>query len=83
MSDKVSSRSQWLVTTSAEYRSFISQVFGDLEGLEVDKALKIPLSDLPNSEANTLALLHSAARQKRMGLEVRADRDFLYVWNAR
>jgi hypothetical protein len=58
------------------------EVFDGLEGLEVDKALKIPLSDLLNSGTNTLTLLHSAARQKRMGLEVHADRDLLYVWNA-
>jgi hypothetical protein len=62
--------------------SFINRVFDDLESLEVDKALKIPSSDLPNFGASTLALLQSAARKKGIALEVREDRDFLYVWNA-
>lgn len=66
----------------AKHRSFFKLVFDDLESLEADWALKMPLSDLPDSGANTLTLLHSAARKKGMCLEVRADRDFLYVWNA-
>jgi hypothetical protein len=71
------------VDEAAKLRSFINQVLDDLEILEVDKALKIPLSDWPDSEANTLTLLHSTARKKGIGLEARADGDFLYVWNGR
>lgn len=66
----------------AKHRSFFKLVFDNLESLEVNRALKISLSDLPNSGAYTLTLLQSAARKKGMRIEVRADHDFLYVWNA-
>lgn len=69
------------VAESAKHRSFIDQVLDDLESLEVDQALKIPLSDLPNSAANTLSLLRTAARKKGTCLEAQADANFLYVWN--
>lgn len=65
----------------SEVQFFVRQVFDDLNGLEADRALKIPLSSLPDSGINTINLLLSAARQRRMSLHARADSDFLYVWN--
>ncbi len=82
MVNKVISRSPGLVDEQAKHRSFFKLVLDDLECLEEDRALKIPLSDLPSSETNTLTLLHSAARKKGIHVEVRADRDFVYIWNA-
>jgi hypothetical protein len=83
MEHKEGSGSLRPVAESAKLQSFINQVLDDLEILEVERALKIPLSDWPDSGANILTLLHSTARKKGIGLEARADGDFLYVWNAR
>ena len=66
----------------AQYRPFINRVLDDLKSLDVDKALKISISELPNSAGNTLTLLYSAARQRGISIEMQADKDFLYVWNA-
>ena len=63
--------------------TFVNQILDDLESLEADKALKIPLSDLRFLGASSIpTLLQSAARKKGIALEVRQDGDSLYVWNA-
>jgi hypothetical protein len=67
---------------ATKHRYFVSRVLDDLESLEADKALKIPLSDLPDSPADTLTDLHATARKKGIDLRFQADSDFLYVWNA-
>jgi hypothetical protein len=79
---EVNNRTNGRVREPAKVRSFINRVLDDLDSLEVDKALKIPLSDLPNSPADTLAILRSAAGKKGMDLRLQTERDFLYVWNA-
>lgn len=66
---------------SARLKSFLSRVFEDLESLEADRAMKIPLSDLPDSPAHTLTVLQSVAQKRGIDLGLRAERDFLYVWN--
>jgi hypothetical protein len=81
MVNRTTSSFSGLEGEQAKHQSFFTLVFNDLESLEVDRALKIPLSELPNSGANTVTLLHSEARKKGMHLEMRADRDSLYIWN--
>jgi hypothetical protein len=71
-----------MVAEPAKHRSFVNQVLDDLESLEADRALKIPLSDVPNSVANTLSILQASAKRKGIDLRLQADSDFLYVWNA-
>jgi|KBSMisStaDraftv2_1062788.scaffolds.fasta_scaffold19147_5 hypothetical protein len=65
----------------AQQRSFISRVLEDLENLDVDKALKISIFELPRSAVNTVTLLHSVARQSGVSIEMHAGDEFLYVWN--
>ena len=65
----------------AQHRSFINLVLEDLGNLDVDKALKISISELPGSAVNTVTLLSFAARQRGVSIEMHADDEFLYVWN--
>jgi hypothetical protein len=79
---ELDARPHGVVKIPAHHRSFINQVLADLESLDADKALKITISELPNSAVNALTLLHAATRNRGISIEMQADDDFLYVWKA-
>ena len=79
---ELDTRPRGVVKIPAQHRSFINQVLADLESLDADKAIKITISELPSSAANALTLLHAATRKRGMSIEMHADDDFLYIWNA-
>jgi hypothetical protein len=63
-----------------KHKVIIEQLISDLDRLEDGKALKIPLSALPDTKENIRSALSRAT--KKMGIEVAtsSDEDFLYVW---
>jgi hypothetical protein len=64
-----------------KHRTIVSQILDDLEGLESGKALKIPLSDLPDTKVNIRSALNRATRKVGKSVATATDDDFLYVWN--
>jgi len=64
----------------SQHRPFIFQVLDDLETLDVDNALQIDISELPDSVVNTRTLLYTAARNRGMSIAVQTDDNFLYIW---
>jgi hypothetical protein len=50
--------------------------------LEVGRALKIPLSALPDSKENIRSALNRAARQRGLDVFTSSDADHLYVWKS-
>jgi hypothetical protein len=64
-----------------KHKHIVTQLLDDLERLDVGAALKIPLSELPDSKENIRSALNRATRQRGMEVTTSSDAEFLYVWN--
>ena len=65
-----------------KHKKIISQILGDIDLLESDHALKVPLAELPDSKENIRSALNRATRQQRIDVSTSSDADFLYIWKA-
>lgn len=65
---------------NSKHKQIIVQLLNDLELLEHGKALKVPLSDLPDTKENIRSALNRATRQKGMNIATSSDTEHLYVW---
>ena len=65
-----------------KHKRIVTQILGDLELLEADRALKIPLAALPDSKENIRSALNRATRQRSMEIATSSDTDFLYIWKS-
>jgi hypothetical protein len=55
-------------------------LLGDIAKLDEGTALKIPLSQLPDTKQNIRSALSRAARQARINLATSSNDKYLYVW---
>jgi len=65
-----------------KHKHIVTRVLSDLETLADGSALKIPLSELPDTKENIRSALNRATRQRGMEVATSSDTDFLYVWKA-
>ena len=65
-----------------KHKNIVTQLLSDLQHLDGGAALKIPLSELPDTKENIRSALNRATRQKGMEVATSSDNEFLYVWNA-
>jgi hypothetical protein len=63
-----------------KHKIIVTQLLSDLSQLEPGSALKIPLSELPDSKENIRSALSRATKQKNIDIATSSDEDFLYVW---
>ena len=63
-----------------KHKKIVTQLLNDISNLEAGKALKVPLSALPDTKENIRAALNRATRQKNLEAATSSDSDFLYVW---
>lgn len=63
-----------------KHKQIITQLLSDISQLPVGSALKIPLSELPDSKENIRSALSRAGRQKNLDLATSSDENFLFVW---
>ena len=63
-----------------KHKQIVTQILGDIDLLDADRALKIPLSELPDSKENIRAALNRATRQRGIEISTSSDTEFLYVW---
>jgi len=63
-----------------KHKQIIMQLLSDIARLAPGTALKIPLSQLPDTKENIRAALSRAARQQNLDLATSSSEDFLYVW---
>lgn len=63
-----------------KHKHIVTQVLSDLERLAAGSALRIPLSDLPDTKENIRSALNRATRQREMEVATSSDAEFLYVW---
>jgi len=63
-----------------KHKKIVTQLLSDIEQLEGDRALRIPLEALPDSKENIRSALNRATRQKGIEVSTSSDAEFLYVW---
>jgi hypothetical protein len=63
-----------------KHKSIITRLLGDIAQLGVGSALKIPLSQLPDTKENIRSALNRAARTAKIDLATSSNDEFLYVW---
>ena len=63
-----------------KHKKIVLQLLSDLSQLEPGMALKIPLSDLPDSKENIRSALSRATKQREIDIATSSDETFLYVW---
>ena len=63
-----------------KHKAIITQLLSDIEQLSVGSALKIPLSELPDTKENIRSALSRAANQQDLAIATSSNDEFLYVW---
>jgi hypothetical protein len=66
---------------NGKHKGITTRILADLEGLEAGQALKIPLSELPDTKVNIRSALNRATRKFGKSVGTAADDEYLYVWN--
>lgn len=66
---------------NGKHKTITTRILDDLDGLGSEKALKIPLSELPDTKVNIRSALNRATRKIGKSVGTAADNDYLYVWN--
>jgi hypothetical protein len=66
---------------NGKHKTITTQILDDLDGLEAGKALKIPLSELPDTKVNIRSALTRASHKIGKTVGTATDDDYLYVWN--
>jgi hypothetical protein len=63
-----------------KHKQIVTQLLSDIEQLEDDRALKIPLTVLPDTKENIRSALNRATRQRGIEVATSSDAEFLYIW---
>ena len=63
-----------------KHKEIVTQLLDNIERLSPGTALKIPLSQLPDTKQNVRSALSRAASQKEINLATSSNDEFLYVW---
>jgi len=65
-----------------KHHTIVAWVLHDIEELELGRALKIPLSQLPDTKANVRSALNRTSKQKNLGIATSSDDEYLYIWKS-
>jgi hypothetical protein len=63
-----------------KHKEIVKQLLDNIARLSPGTALKIPLSQLPDTKQNVRSALSRAASQKGINLATSSNDEFLYVW---
>jgi hypothetical protein len=63
-----------------KHKQIITELLNDIHNLARGSALKIPLSELPDSKENIRAALSRAASQRKLDIATSSSEEFLYIW---
>ena len=63
-----------------KHKQIVTQLLSDIEQLEEDRALRIPLEALPDSKENIRSALNRATHQRGIEVSTSSDSEFLYIW---
>ena len=63
-----------------KHKQIITQLLSDIAQLKPGSALRIPLTELPDTKENIRSALSRAANQQHIGISTSSNDDFLFVW---
>jgi hypothetical protein len=63
-----------------KHKRIVTQLLSDIEQLEQGSALRIPLSELPDTKENIRSALNRATHHRGLEVATSSDAEFLYVW---
>jgi len=63
-----------------KHKQIVSALLSDIGRLPDGSALKVPLSDLPDSKENIRSALNRATRQRGVHVATSSDAEHLYIW---
>ena len=66
---------------NGKHKEIVDVILRDLTLLKSGAALKLPISDLPDTKENIRSALNRATRKGGLKVATAADQEFLYVWN--
>ena len=65
---------------NGKHKAIVTQLLRDLDQLRPGQALKIPLTELPDTKENIRSALNRATRIKGLDVATSSDNDHFYVW---
>ena len=63
-----------------KHKRIVTQLLSDIEQLATGSALRVPLSELPDTKENIRAALNRATRQRGTDVATSSDENYLYIW---
>jgi hypothetical protein len=63
-----------------KHKEIVTHLLSEIDRLQAGSALKIPISQLPDTKQNIRSALSRAASQKKINLATSSNEEFLYVW---
>jgi hypothetical protein len=66
---------------NGKHQKIVTAILSDLENLEEDDALKVPLAELRDSKEHVRSALNHATHKSGRGIATATDENFLYIWN--
>jgi hypothetical protein len=63
-----------------KHKKIITELLRDIAQLDHGSALKIPLTELPDTKENIRSALSRAANQQSLAIATSSNEDFLFVW---
>ncbi len=65
-----------------KHHAIVSRILSEVEELKEGRALKVPLSELPDSKANIRSALSRTSKQRNLEIVTSSDDEHLYVWKS-
>jgi hypothetical protein len=63
-----------------KHKKIVALLLSDIDQLPSGSALRVPLSELPDSKENIRAALNRATRQRGIDVATSSDENHLYIW---
>jgi hypothetical protein len=63
-----------------KHRQIVDHLLESISDLPAGSALKVPLSDLPDTKENIRSALSRATKQRGIEIATSSDSGFLYIW---
>ena len=68
---------------NGKHKQIVSTILKDLDNLEANSAIKVPLAELAETVAKVRSALNRATRKSGRNVATATDATFLYVWNVK
>jgi len=65
---------------NGRHKQIVSRILSDLDQIEKDMALKVPLAQLADGKAKVRSALNRATRKSGRTVATASDETYLYVW---